>query len=94
MHDKCGVGKRVLALEEKVKSLDTVAKGRAKLRAMILKGMNSGPGIPITKSYWKEKRAWPNASPHKGDCDFIYRYRDMKIGSMAEANKAFAHFAW
>jgi hypothetical protein len=49
--------KRVRALEEKVRSLDTARKARAKLRQMILDGLNSGPGKPIDAIFWKKMRA-------------------------------------
>ena len=32
-------------------------KARARLRGEILKGLNSGEGVPITAQYWKKKRA-------------------------------------
>lgn len=51
------LAKRVRALEEKVGSLTAGNKARAKLRAMILEGLNSGPGTAITPDYWKKKRA-------------------------------------
>ena len=49
--------KRVRALEKKVESLDAAKKGREKLRALVLEGLNSGPGIKIDAAYWKKKRA-------------------------------------
>ena len=52
------IQKRLTKLEAEVKTLRSAQKGRAKLRAMILKGLNSGPGIPITADYWKKKRAF------------------------------------
>lgn len=45
------------ALEDKVESLAAGNKARAKLRAMILEGLNSGPGIAVSPDYWKKKRA-------------------------------------
>lgn len=49
--------KRVRALEDKVESLAAGNKARAKLRAMILEGLHSGPGITVSSDYWKKKRA-------------------------------------
>jgi len=49
--------KRVRALEKKVQSLDRSKAARTKLRAMVLEGLNSGPGIKITSDYWKKKKA-------------------------------------
>ena len=44
-------------LKKSVRINSAVEKARARLRAEVLKGLNSGPGIPITADYWKKKRA-------------------------------------
>lgn len=44
-------------LQKSVKVNTVVEKARARLRAEILKGLNSGEGKPITANYWKQKRA-------------------------------------
>jgi len=43
-------------LKKSVRINSAVEKARAHLRAEILKGLNSGSGIPITAEYWKKKR--------------------------------------
>ena len=49
--------KRVRALEQEMKSLTVAKKARAKLRSMILEGLNSGAGVEISAHFWKKKRA-------------------------------------
>ena len=44
-------------LKKSVKINSAIEKARARLRAEILKGINSGEGTPITADYWKKKRA-------------------------------------
>lgn len=48
--------KRVKALEEKVKSLDAAKAARAKLRKMVLDGLDSGLGKPMDAAFWKKMR--------------------------------------
>ena len=44
-------------LKKSVKINSAVEKARARLRAEIMKGLNSGEGTAITADYWKRKRA-------------------------------------
>jgi len=48
--------KRVKVLEEKVKSLDLASAARARLRQMIMDGLNSGQGTIADADYWEKKR--------------------------------------